>query len=379
MTVLRVAFGVALVAMVGVIGYRVVSAGPEEQPADTTSTTDRLHAAPLDGDAFADLAVAMRNEGDPEATLALHRIAERRDPRDLRIRVWLAERLLRAGKYGEALEQLDVVLRLSPEARATLPTLMVQWTDDPDFATALATKLREDTSWRAGVIGALRADIERHGVGAIFAALRKSGDLDDAELTRWLDALMQAGKWGLAYSYWASALDLPPGAALPMLYNGGFEQAPSQQGFDWRTERHAGTYTEFEPGQGAHGNAAHLVFHGRPVEAADLEQALALAPGRYDVSMRMKAAALRSDQGLQWIVVCHGQSRPLTAGERLEGSFDWRGSVLEFEVPEASCPGQWLRLSNPAPGGSASSVSGDLWVDDMTLRPRGAVSARRLD
>lgn len=375
MTVLRVAFGFVLVAMVGIVGYRVVSTGPDELPADTLSTAERLRVAPLDGDAFSDLAVAMREKGDPEATLVLHEIAERRDPRDLRIRVWLAERFLRAGEYQEALEQLDVVLRLSPEARATLPALMVQWTDDPDFATALAAKLGDETAWRAGMIAALRADIERQGVGAIFAALRESGDLDDAELTRWLDALMQAGKWGLAYSYWASALDLQPGAALPMLYNGGFEQAPSQQGFDWRTERHSGTYTEFEPGQGAHGNAAHLVFHGRPVEAANLEQALALSPGRYEVSMRVKAAALRSDQGLHWVVVCHGQPRPLASGERFEGSFGWRESTFEFEIPGGSCPGQWFRLGNPAPGGSASSVSGDLWIDDMVLHPLNAMAS----
>lgn len=374
MTLLRAAFGFALVAMVGVIGYRVVSAGPDEAPTETASAAERLQIAPLDGDAFADLAIAMRDEGDPEATLALHEIAERRDPRDLRIRAWLADRLLRAGKYQEALAQIDVVLTLSSEARATLPALMVQWTDDPVFAAALAAKLVEGPSWRGDIINALRADIERQGVGSIFAALRKSGDLGDAELTHWLDALMDAGKWGLAYSYWASDLDLQPGESLPMLYNGGFEQVPSQQGFDWRTERHSGTYTEFEPGQGAHGNAAHLVFHGRPVEAANLEQALALPPGRYEVSMRVKASALRSDQGLHWVAACHGQPRPLAAGERFEGSFDWRESTLEFEIPGTSCPGQWLRLDNPAPGGSASTVSGELWLDDLALRRLGAVA-----
>ena len=375
MSVQRLLLAACLVAMVGYLGYRVVvtatSAGGEEEAA---GAVERLRAAPLDGGAFADLAVAAREAGDVDASLALHQLASRRDPRDLRVRAWLGDVHMRSGDYSKALEQLDVMLRLSPEARKALTPLMVQWADDTAFAEALVVKLREAPTWRRDMVSALREGIARPGAGAVFAALSGSGDLGDEEMTRWLDALMDAGNWGLAYSYWASGLQLEKGASLPMLYNGGFETAPSQRGFDWRTDTRSGTYTEFEPTQGANGNAAHLVFHGRPVDAGDLEQALALAPGRYRISMRVKAAALRSDQGLHWVIVCHKQPKPLATGERLDGSFGWREATLEVGIPDSGCPGQWLRLENPAPSGSARIVSGELWIDDVVLRPLGRVA-----
>ena len=372
MSVRRALLAVALAAMVGILGYRVVAAGAADRGnGASTDVVERLQVAPLDGGAFADLAAASLEAGDAESSLELHEIAVRRAPRDLRIRAWLADRHLVAGEYPEALEQLDVVLRLSPDVRKTLLPQMAQWADDPAFAEALVEKLRRSPAWQRQMIAALRADIQRPGAGAVFAALTESGQMSAQEVARWLDALMRAGDWGVAYSYWASGLDLQPGTPLPMLYNGDFERAPSQQGFDWRTQRRSGTYTEFEPEEGARGNAAHLVFLGRPVDAADLEQALALPPGRYRISMRVKAMGLRTDQGLRWTITCHGRNAPQAAGERLDGSFGWRESTLEFEIPGTGCPGQWLRLNNPAPKGSARIVSGELWIDDMTVRPRG--------
>lgn len=371
----RILLGLALLAMVGLLGYHVLAAStPAPGDREALTPRERLQQAPLDGDAFADLAVALRDKGDAEATYAMHRIASRRDPRDLRIHTWLAEQLLRTGDYAAALEHLDVVLRLETDTQQTLLPLMAQWADDPAFAEALAARLRGGADWRGGMMGALRAGIQRPGAGAVFAALRESGHIEEAELSYWLDALMAAGEWGLAYSYWASSLDLASGEALPMLYNGDFERPPSQQGFDWRTGLRPGSYTEFEPAAGARGQAAHMVFSGRPVDLADLEQALALQPGRYRLSMRLRAVSLRSDQGLRWTLTCEGQPNPLAIGAPIEGTFDWRTASMDFLVPKTGCPGQRLRLDNPAPPGSASSVSGDLWVDDLRLRT-GPLSA----
>lgn len=363
----RSVLAAALVTIVGMLGYWVLAAGSETiVPQDPR---ERLAISPLDGEAFGEIALASEADSDPAAAMELHEIATRRDPRNLRVRAWLADVHLRAGDYPAALEQLDVVLRLSPEARKAVLPMMVQWAADPAFASALVERLRTKPNWRGSMEQALRKAIDSPGAGAVFAGLSASGDISPGESGRWLGALMNAGHWGLAYSYWASGLHLAVGEALPMLYNGGFEQAPTQAGFDWRTERRSGTYTEFVAVDGANGNAAHLVFHGRPAAFADLEEALALPPGRYRIDMRVKAIGLRSDQGLQWVLTCHGRNAPIATGEGFNGTFGWRESMMEFDVPEAGCPGQWLRLANPAPRGSAQMVSGELWFDDLVLRP----------
>lgn len=368
----RVAYAIALIAMVGFLGWRVIASELDRRaPPFEGTTAERLSRNPLDGDAFADLAVAMRGSEDQAAVLEMHRIAARRDPRDLRIRAWLADYFLRAGNYPAAMEQLDVMLRLEPELRTDLTPMMAVWTDDLKFAKALAAQLSDEPVWYGTMLAALRKNITREGIGAVFQVLREAGALDDAQTGYWLDALLNAGKWDAAYKYWASGMPDVARGSLPLLYNGDFEQEPSQQGFDWRTGRRSGSFAEFEPVDRASGQAAHLVFSGRPVDLADLEHALVLPPGIHVIEMRQRAVALRSDQGLRWTVTCHDRSRPIGAGERLEGTFDWRRGSFVVTVPGSNCPGQWLRLENPAPRGSASSVSGELWVDDVTVSGEG--------
>ena len=152
-----------------------------------------------------------------------------------------------------------------------------------------------------------------------------------------------------------------------MLHDGGFEQPVTGQAFGWRFVDASGTYTEIGPAPGATGQAAHFVFLGRPVRGGSLEQPLVLPPGAYRLRMRLMAQALQSQQGLEWTMTCDGQPRPFAIGDRIKGSFDWRETSIEFVVPARGCAGQWLRLRNPAPNGSASKVTGDLWVDDLAL------------
>ena len=96
-------------------------------------------------------------------------------------------------------------------------------------------------------------------------------------------------------------------------------------------------------------------------------QPLVLPPGGYQLEMRVRAQSLRSSQGLEWTLSCHRSPRPFATSDALSGDFDWRRFVFAFEVPSEACDGQWLRLDNPAPGGSAGIVTGDLWIDDLVL------------
>ena len=95
-----------------------------------------------------------------------------------------------------------------------------------------------------------------------------------------------------------------------------------------------------------------------------------LSAGRYRLSLRARAQALRSELGLQWIVACAGPGGVVARTDSLDGSFGWRQSVIDFNVPSTGCPGQWLRLVNPVPAGAAQRVVGELWVDDVTITPQ---------
>jgi hypothetical protein len=368
MSVGRIAHGVLLAALAAFLGWRVIAAELQRRaPPFEGTAAERLSRAPLDGDAFSDLALAEREGRDPVAMVPLHEIAARRDPRDLRVRAWLADQYMRAGDYPAAMAQIDVLLKLERQYREAVPPMMAIWAEDPAFARVLADKLRQDPPWSRTMMDVLQKEVRRPGASGVLAALRASGDMDEAETGRLLEALMRAGQWDVAYSQWEDAVTGPGGPALPLLYNGDFEQVPSAQGFDWRTPRRPGSYVEFQPADGAQGRAAHVVFLGRPVDYADLEHPLALPAGAYVLRFRARAIGLRTAQGLQWTVTCSGPPRALGSSEPLDGSFEWRDIAVPLTVPAEGCPGQWLRLANPAPRGSARIVSGEAWFDDMRI------------
>lgn len=324
-----------------------------------------LASAPLHGPAFSMLAEISARAGDPDA-LELASAAVRRNPRDLRARIRLAEAAVGSADFDAAMAQFDVILRLAPAQRAALLPQLLAWSAHPPFAEALARTIARGPAWRPAMLREMDRQVIEPPVRALYTKLREAGGLSRAETDRWLDALIRAGDWGAAYAHWASQAATGQGS-LPAVYNGGFETPPSGSGFDWRMKRVPGTATTVEPLGAGGGHAARIDFLGRQVRQAGLEQALLLPPGRFRVGMRVRAQGLRSDQGLEWRLECAGKGGIAGRSGRLQGDHGWREAMWEAVVPAEDCPGQWLRLHNPAPKGSASLVTGSLWVDDVAI------------
>lgn len=326
---------------------------------------------PLQGAAFALLAEAADRQGRREEAFRLYRIAERRAPSDLPTRVWLTRRYLEQGDVNNALAQIDRILRMSPQhARGLYPVLM-KLAQEPEFAHALASALRQDPPWRSGFLAALhdRRTGDPLAAGHVMQSLQDQGGLAPGDYASWLDSLIAQGRWGEAYARWAGRVPKPDGR-LPLVYNGDFSLPPSDEGFDWRLRRIPGVLLQFEPATEAAGQMAYLRFLDRSVPAAGLEHPLLLRPGAYRLSLKMRARSLRSQMGLQWVLVCSESGKTVARTESVDGSIDWRVFEVDVEIPAAGCPSQWLRLVNPVPAGAAQRVVGELWVDDVTIAPR---------
>ena len=349
-----------------VLAERQLAAGQVEAARHTARHL--LRVEPLQGQGFRLLAEAAASEGDLRQALALYQIAARRSPRDVRTRAWLIEHFLVAGEYPAAFQQIDALLRTSPGQGARLLPLLAQGAADPVFAEVLAQALESRPPWRGPMLATLQQAKDPRGADQVLSALRRQGGLNDAEYDQWIDYLMQQGRWNEAYGRWAGSLALQ-GKALPLVYNGQFENPPSGRGFDWRLLRIPGVSLDFQPDPGASGLVAHAAFRGRPVAQVNLEQPLLLAPGHYRFSARVRGQALRSERGLEWVVTCLGQSVPLASSTPMQGSFAWQRLEMAFEVPATGCTGQWLRLRNPVPAGSIQQVSGELWFDDVDIQP----------
>jgi hypothetical protein len=336
-----------------------------DYPAATALAKRLLAIEPGQGEGFAMLAAIAVARSAPDAD-ALLRIAVRRASRDRDMRSKAAVSALRAGALPEAMAQLDALLRL--RVSVSLYPAMVQQSEDPRFAAALAETLAREPPWRDEFLGALLAKGSTRAVDQIYAGLRSRGALSSDETARWLGRMLRDGRWGQAYAHWVATLG-PLAGGIPAIYNGGFEQDPSGIGFDWqKVPRAEGVFVELEPVPGATGKrAAHFRFIG-PAAGGGLRQPMLLGPGRYRLSLRARAEFLHTEQGLEWEITCDGGDEIATLGP-LEGSFDWRALQADFSVPASGCPGQWLELDNPATPGAAQHASGDLWVDDLAIRP----------
>lgn len=344
--------------------------GDGEIPAARATARELLQSDPLAASAFAVLAEAAQADGDDSQAMRLYTLALRRAPRDLHVRAWIADREIAEGRYTDALADLDLLLRISPSQRRTLlPAMADLAAHRPAFADALLQTLARDPDWSDAMLDALLDTGDDASVDRIFGALEQQHRLSDAKIGRWLDRLMQEGRWGEAYSRWASVA-LEAGGALPAVYDGGFEQPPSGIGFDWRMRDSAGVYIERERTRGASGEyAVRITFLHRRAPEIELAQTLLLAPGAYRLHFRSRAESLHSDKGIEWAITCEGAAAPLAVSAPIEGSSDWKPADIAFDVPADGCPAQRLGLRNPGAGGAGKIVSGTVWFDDVAIDP----------
>jgi len=328
-----------------------------------------LAASPLQAEAFELIARAMAATGDLVSARALFSIAARRAPRDAFARAWLVDDQMQQGDFDSAMRNIEGLYRISPSLRSTLLTLLSdKATQDSTFAQQLGQLVADMPTLRTGLINDLLARADIDTVNRVFeqVATTASG-LSDAEAGRWYDRLMKDQQWGAAYSRWISRVHRTGVESIPLLYNGEFDKPISNLGFDWRSQPPVGV----QIAQVADGTnmLIELVFRGRRVDGVGLSQTLLLAPGNYRLSFHTQAQALRSNQGLQWDLICAGTGRKIASTLRLNGDFDWRTVATDFTIPGDACPAQTLRLTNPGAGGAAKVVYGTIRFDVFEIVP----------
>ena len=329
-----------------------------------------LAVEPLDGRAWRVLAGIREREGRAADAQRLYAIAVRRAPRDIRTRAWWIDHELRRRDFPAAIGHVDALVTMWPDRGAVVLPMVARLADDPAFAAALAQRLQRRPSWRASMLDALMDKASPGGANRVIGRLHAEGALDRDEENRWQDWMLRSGDWGAAYAYWASAR-LRQGAvrgSLPLLDNGGFDRAVTGDGFDWHVDDVPGALLDFVPDAGAPGRVAHLQFSGRQVSQVPLSHPLLLAPGHYRFSFRARNEGFRAELGLAWELACipGGAIVAIDAPHLRDDIRGWHAFEGAFDVPVEGCPGQWLRLRNPADG-PASQVWGDLWLDDVAV------------
>lgn len=330
-----------------------------------------LAVDPLDGRAFRVLGHLRDRAGRPEEAIRFFELAIARTPRDLAAQARLADHHLAQGDFPNALARLDTMMRVSPDLIPKLVPPLTALAGHPVAAESFADRLARMPPWRVRVMREIiKAAPESLAVAPLLDTLRqRSGGLTETELAAWVDRLVADGHVGKAYLTWVALLPEEKRQRLGNVYNGGFEAVPGQGGFDWRFGRVRGARIDRMHEPGATGSyALRIAFEDRRVPFAHVSQMLALPPGKYGLSGRVRPDQLRTERGLSWQLACIGGHRgELLATDPVRGNGPWRDFTAEFEIPGEGCEGQWLRLRHTARIEAEQRIGGRVWFDDIRI------------
>lgn len=347
--------------------------GAEAQLAEAYSR-DPTQARPLL--ALAELALA---RGEIERGDALVEAAVKLEPVRAATLRRAAVHWFKRGQMERGLRHLSAALLAQPATNQHLLDIFLGFAEDPASRQALAPLAQDPPAWWPTFFErlaqrALDVETVRYVYG--LRALTARTPVTPEERQAYIQRLLKEGMITEAYLTWVHGLSPPEREQMGLLHNGGFELPLGTAGFDWRSIPHrqvvARTATTF--GVGGE-RALQLVFRNQEGPFHHLRQSLYLEPGTYRLTGKVRSESLASPGGLRWTLRClQPREAVLGESERFLGSEKWRGFRLDFAVP-ADCRLQEIRLESAGKQGFEQRITGEIWFDDLAIRPTASLTA----
>jgi hypothetical protein len=314
------------------IGLRAVAGQPPED-ADVEAILAVAHKAPLAPEPYLVRGVAAQVEGEERLAGRAFVQAQRRDPRSLPARYFLAAHYERTGNVRQGLEEISALLRLVPSSVEAVSPQLAAYARQPNARPAIKSLLRAHPELEPAILGTLAKD----GANADLILALSEGRRGTPESRDWqarlVGSLVSDGRYDKAQALWASFSAVPLSSlGQSPIFNPDFAEQPAPPPFNWALVSSPAGVAEYVEGGGL-----HIVYYGR--EPASLaSQLLRLRPGRYRLAVQVGAGS-KGSKALVWKLACL-PGRTTLLEVPLDG--DGRG---EFEVPARGCDAQQLELA----------------------------------
>lgn len=335
-------------------------AGGETPPAN-------LARDPLNTTALRSLGLGFAGKGDMARADALLSFVGRRTWRDGPASGWLLTRRLEQGRFAEAMDQADALLRRDPgesAQTAIFPVLTLAAAYDDPRGT-LIERLSLAPWWRTNFLQFLANRGDPSASRAVLLGLRACPHPPTAEeVAPFLAHRIAARDFAGALRDWRA---LSPSAccAGALIRNGDFTAATDNTPFTWSRAEGAGATSDVTAAPDLPGTRALRVDYDGSSSPDLPKQLLVLPPGSYRLTWRQRVEATEAADRLGWTVRCAEDQR-LLAARPAARSGGGTIEVLDVTVPDSGCQGQWLQLS-PSPGDRRSSMT--LWSWAFRLEP----------
>jgi len=326
---------------------------------------------PLDARAFSVLGQLADDASDAAGIERFMQAAVRRSLRESVAVYWLMRRRHDTHDYGAAIGYADALLRTRPQLIAQAMPTLSQIAESKDAGSELSGLLAANPPWRRQFFELLPNYISDARTPLyFFLSLRDTATPPSPpELRGYLDFLIRHTFYELAYYTWLQLLPAEQLGNAGLLFNGGFELAPSGLPFDWVISAGSGVTATIatRPDRDTE-RALFIEFgHGR-VDFQGISQITMLAPGTYKFQGKFRGD-IAGRRGLRWRITCAGATAiPVGESPMVVGiASPWKEFEFSFSIPKAECRAQYVRLALDARSPSEQFVSGSIWYDELRI------------
>jgi thioredoxin-like negative regulator of GroEL len=353
----------------------------EAAPNPTAALSEMRTATELNGNSakyWSGLAKAAYAADDrPTADRAYVRAAELAPSRP--VYAWEAAlNYVTTGRPTEALIYLRHFVKLQPQRATEAYELLFRQYGDPDMLWNDLASTSRDIAVQLACLDYLSAN------GAVDFAVKHwveitatRPDISLEKATPYMERLLKAPRYREAQTIWdylesSGAISHARSDHTELIFNGGFEQEPTNVGFDWRHGSQPFIALNFEDRLTYSGARALRVDFTAPqnLEYEPLSQLVPVSPNQtYVLTAYARAEDLTSDSGPRLRVVdprCYACLDATTEG--LTGTSTWRRLQLQFTTSPTT---EIVRVSlwRPRSRTFPMQISGRFWLDDVSLRP----------
>ena len=324
-----------------------------------------LRANPLSAVALANLGLFA--SGDAAMTERFMEAAARRSLRQRIAIYWMMRHSFDAGSLPQALTYADSLLRLSQRDIELVAPILGHVAENEASSQAFIELLKTNPRWRAAFFRQIKGSFtDARTPLSLFLELKESANPPSTgELKSYIDVLMAAKLYDLAYNTWLQFLPVEELKVAGFVFDGGFEFPSKGMPFEWKVAQGKGVTSstiriDNDP-------ALKFEFSGARIAPALASQTTMLMPGDYVLSGRYQGQ-VHARRGLRWIVRCSSKPQALAEGKIIPLTNTWQTFELPFTVPKQDCRAQSIELEIEARSASDTMLTGAMSLDTISLR-----------
>jgi len=364
-----------------------------------SSATRAVNLAPWRYDLRLILAAAQDLSGDRAAAEESLREAINLAPNNAEVHWRLANLLVRENRLGASLDHFRAAVTANPTRLPSTLNLVWSVSGGRFEAVDVVAGAKPETSLKLALFLLRQERLEE--AAQVFSRIDRQARLRSAETTNFLNALISAGKAEQSRRLWAELAKEKLDGALPLIWNGGFEEnlARVQSGFDWQITSSKYAAVAIDP-DGGHTGSRSLRMDFAGVDTTTLngefKQSVLVRPGaRYRLECFVKtrglitpvistatstaaavaAAAVAVAEGLRLVVVNSASSSAVAMTAPINaGTSGWQSLSVDFVAPrdvETGAKMLEIRIQRRPRFSYDEPTSGVIWFDDFSLSELG--------